>query len=83
LPIHKTNGQLLSSDISLILLIPIPEYAAASSTVKFDFSQIGTSFVVLLNKNILQNNSFYMSKMLFQFPTALYINIQLYYYDLM
>lgn len=50
-PTHKTKEQLSLFEISLILLIPIPEYAAVSSTVKFAFSQIGTSIFLLLNKN--------------------------------
>ena len=44
-PIHKTKGQLSLSDIFLSLLIPIPEYAAASSKVKLLFSQTGISII--------------------------------------
>ena len=45
LPTHKTNWQFCSLVRSRSLLIPIPEYAAASSKVKLLFSQIGTSFI--------------------------------------
>ena len=44
-PIQRTNGQLSLSDIFLSLLIPIPEYAAASSNVRLLFSHTGTSIM--------------------------------------
>ena len=43
-PTHSTKGQDSLSDSFRSLLIPIPEYAAASSRVKLLFSQMGTSY---------------------------------------
>lgn len=44
-PTHKTNRQFWSFVRSRSLLIPIPEYAAASSNVKLLFSHTGTDFI--------------------------------------
>ena len=43
-PTQSTKGQDSLLDNFRNLLIPIPEYAAASSSVKLLFSQIGTSY---------------------------------------
>ena len=43
-PIHKTYGQLSLLVKSRSLLMPMPKYAAASSKVRFAFSQMGTSY---------------------------------------
>ena len=45
LPTQRTKLQFLSLVISRSLPVPMPEYAAASSNVKFAFSQIGISFI--------------------------------------
>ena len=53
-PTQSTKGQDSLSDSFRSLLIPIPEYAAASSRVKLLFSQIGTSYfnrLALLSAN--------------------------------
>lgn len=47
-PSQSTNSQSSSFVSCLNLLIPIPEYAAASSNVRLLFSQIGTSFIKVL-----------------------------------
>lgn len=44
-PTHKTKLQFLSLVRSRNLLIPMPEYAAASYKLKLLFSKIGTSFI--------------------------------------
>ena len=46
LPFHNTKLQFLSSDNFRNLFIPIPEYADASSNVRFDFSQMGISLCI-------------------------------------
>lgn len=48
LPTQSTKLQFLSLVISRSLPVPMPEYAAASSNVKFAFSQIGISFIQCL-----------------------------------
>lgn len=55
-PSQSTNSQSSSFVSCLNLLIPIPEYAAASSNVRLLFSQIGTSFikVLLFLQNIIK-----------------------------
>ena len=53
-PTQSTKGQDSLLDSFRNLLIPIPEYAAASSSVKLLFSQIGTSYfngLALLSAN--------------------------------
>ena len=47
-PTHRTKLQSSSLVISRSFPVPIPEYAAASSKVKFAFSQIGISFMQYL-----------------------------------
>ena len=47
-PTQRTKLQSLSLVISRSFPIPIPEYAAASSKVKFAFSQIGISYMQYL-----------------------------------
>lgn len=61
-PTHKTNGQLSSLEISLILLMPMFEYSAASSIVKFSFSQIGTLISALLNRISISFNTIYSKR---------------------
>ena len=46
LPIYITNGHFGEFDISLNLFTPMLLYSAASSSVKFIFSQIGTLFFI-------------------------------------
>ena len=52
LPTHKTNGQFSSAASFRSLFSPMLKYAAASSMVRFDFSQMGTSFFMCLNSNL-------------------------------
>ena len=47
-PTQRTKLQFLSLVISRSFPVPMPEYAAASSKVRFAFSQIGTSFMQYL-----------------------------------
>lgn len=45
-PHQITKWQFLSFVSSRSLFIPMPKYAEASSNVRFDFSHIGTSFLI-------------------------------------
>lgn len=62
-PTFRRNAQFFCLKRSLMVDSPIPEYAAASFTVRFCFSQIGTSFLFLLSMVIpLFFSTFYPPK---------------------